>query len=98
MREHRGIAVAVAVVSVAFLATMGPVILILGWTGFSVYALVKWIGSAPDAANPAVVILLFVGIVTVLTTLLGVTIGLAGRAMTPRKRRRDPLAGEAPGL
>jgi hypothetical protein len=87
VREHWGIAGAVAVMTATFLIVLGSMVVVLGWIGLSIYALVKAIGSAPDSANPTVVVLLFVGLVTVFTVLLAVTIALVGRAMTPRKRK-----------
>jgi hypothetical protein len=84
---------------VTFFVLLGALIVVLGWTGFSIYALVKWIGSAPDEANPVAVILLFVGLVTVLTTALLAGLALVGRSMTPRKRDRDRREqAEIPGL
>jgi MFS superfamily sulfate permease-like transporter len=101
VHENRGAALAVAFVIVAFFAVLGALVVVLGWTGFSIYALVKWIGSAPDEANPVAVILLFVGVVTLLTTGLLAGLALVGRSMTPRKRRRDREwsdDAEIPGL
>ncbi len=84
---------------VLFFMLFGALIVVLGWTGFSIYALVKWIGSAPEEANPAAVILLFVCVVTVLTTGLLAGLSLVGRSMTPRKRGREPRGDEEiPGL
>ncbi|MGZ8567015.1 MAG: hypothetical protein ACXWW5_01745 [Actinomycetota bacterium] len=99
MHENRGAALAVAGAIVTFFVLLGVLIVVLGWTGFSIYALVKWIGSAPDDANPVAVILLFVGLVTVLTTALLAGLALVGRSMTPRKRDRDRREqAEIPGL
>ncbi len=86
MHEHRGTALAVAAVCVTFFVSLGAVVVVLGWIGFSIYALVKWIGAAPEQPNATALVLLFVGIVAVLTTLLGVGAGLVGRSMTPKKR------------
>ena len=54
----------------------------------SVYALIKAIGSAPDAPNATVVLLGIVGLVT--TLVMGAAVGawLIGRTADPRKRRR----------
>jgi membrane protein implicated in regulation of membrane protease activity len=73
---------------VTFLMILGSLVLILGWIGLSIYAMVKAIGSAPDAANPEVVVLLFVGLVSAFTVFLAVAVALAGRAMTPKRRKR----------
>jgi hypothetical protein len=81
--------VGVAVIVITFLAFLGAMIVVLGWVGLSIYAMVKAIGSAPDSGNPTVVVLLFLGLVSTFTVLLSVAIALVGRAMTPRKRKRD---------
>lgn len=88
MGEKRGAAVAVAVMAVAFLTLLGTLIVVFGWTGMSIYALVKAIGSAPDAGNPTVVVLFFVGLVGTFTVLLAIMPALVGRALTPRKRKK----------
>lgn len=74
---------------VAFFTVFGALVVVLGWIGMSIYALVKAVGSAPDAANPTVVVLLFVGLVGTFTVLLAVGVALVGRAMTPRTRKKD---------
>jgi len=88
--DNRGAAVAVAMMIVTFLAILGGLVVVLGWIGLSIYALVKAIGSAPDAANPTVVVMLLGGLVATFTVLLAVGIALVGRAMTPRKREKRP--------
>lgn len=90
MGDNRGAAVAVAMMIVTFLAILGGLVVVLGWIGLSIYALVKAIGSAPDAANPTVVVMLLGGLVATFTVLLAVGIALVGRAMTPRKREKRP--------
>jgi len=99
VHENRGAALAVAAAVVTFFVLLGALVVVLGWTGFSIYALVKWVGTAPDQANPVAVVLLFVGLVTLLTTALLAGLALVGRSMTPRKRdralRTEP---EIPGL
>jgi uncharacterized membrane protein YeiB len=95
MPPNTGTAFAVAGIAVTVMVVL-PVLVVVGlYTAITVYAIVKWIGSAPDAANPAVVWLMTLGLVTVFTLLLGVGIGLAGRSMTPRKRKeRERLEAE----
>lgn len=90
MGDNRGPAVAVAMMIVTFLALLGALVVVLGWIGLSIYALVKAIGSAPDGANPRVVVMLMGGLVATFTVLLTVGIALVGRAMTPRRRKEDP--------
>ena len=63
-------------------------LVVLLWTALTVYALVKWIGSAPDAASPTTVVLIVVGLVTALALALAGSIALIGRSMTPRKQKK----------
>jgi hypothetical protein len=94
MHEHRGPAIAVAGIAVAFVTIFAALTVALGWAGISVYAIVKWIGRAPDEANAVVIVLLFVGIVTLLTLLLAGAMYAAGRSMVSRKRY-EPAEPEA---
>lgn len=89
MHEQRFAAIAVALAATGFLVAMGAAVVILGWLGVSVYAIIKLVGSAPEEPNAVAVVLLFVGIVTVLTALLGGAIALVGRSMTPKRRSSD---------
>ena len=99
MREHTGIAIAVAGVVTTVLTVFAWLLVVLMWTALTIYALVKAIGSAPDAASPTAVLLIVVGLVTALALLLTVPIALVGRSMTPRKRRRkDKDADDLPSV
>jgi hypothetical protein len=69
-------------------------VVVLGWIGVSVYALVKLIGSAPEDPSPVAVVLFFVLLVTTLVTAFMASIALIGRSMTPRKRRKDAGAAQ----
>jgi hypothetical protein len=89
MREHTGISIAIALVCVAFLATLPAALTVAIWLGFSLYAAIKAIGSAPDAPNATAIVIMVGGLVTVLAVGLGATIYLLGRSMTPKRRRRD---------
>src|SRR5262245_6738614 len=91
MREFRGAAIGVAAAIVVFFMMLGALIVVFGWIGFSIYAVVKWIGSAPKDANPVVIVVMFAGIVTLLTAGLLALLALVGRSMTPRKRDRAAL-------
>ncbi len=86
MHEHRGPAIAVAAIALVSLCAFAGLVVALGWTGVSIYALVKWIGRAPDEANPVVIVLLFVGIVTFLTVAMAGATYATGRSMASRKR------------
>jgi hypothetical protein len=92
MRENTGAAIAIAGAVTTMLTLMSVVLVVLLWTALTVYALVKWIGSAPDAASPTAVVVIVVGLVTASTLMLMVPIVLVGRSMTPRRRRRDDEA------
>ena len=95
MREHSGIAIAVAGVVTTVLTMLAALLVVLVWTSLTIYALVKWIGSAPDAASPTTVLLIVVGLVTGLALLLTLPIALVGRAMTPRRRKKGAVDPEA---
>jgi hypothetical protein len=97
MRENSGVALAVAGTMTAFLTIVAWLLVPLVWLSLTIYALVKWIGSAPDAANPAAVLLVVVGLVTALTLVMAGLVALIGRSMTPKRRRRTD-AIEAVGL
>ena len=94
MREHTGVAIAVAAVVTTVLTMLAWLLVVVVWTALTIYALVKWIGSAPDAASPTTVLLIVVGIVTAFVLLLTVPIALVGRSMTPRRRRKAAPAGD----
>jgi hypothetical protein len=99
VHENRGTALAVGAVVVISFVLLGALVTVLSWTGLSVYALAKWIGSAPDRANPVAVVLLFVGVVALVVTGSLAGLALVGRSMTPRKRDRGRGGGsELPGL
>ncbi|MGZ4148580.1 MAG: hypothetical protein ACXVQJ_00925 [Actinomycetota bacterium] len=86
MHEHRGPSIAVAAVATVFLCAFAGLVVALGWTGVSVYAIVKWVGRAPDDVNPVVIVLLFVGIVTFVTLGMAGAMWAVGRSMASRKR------------
>jgi hypothetical protein len=88
MREGTGASSVIAGTIVAFGVFLGAVLVIAIYTAITVYALVKWIGSAPEAANPVVILLIVVLSTGTFVTLLGLAINLFGRSMTPRRRRR----------
>jgi hypothetical protein len=103
VREHTGTGVAIAGVIVVFMTSFAAVLAVLVWLALTIYALVKWIGSAPDAPSATTIVLLLISLVTLLAVALAGTITLVGRSMTPRRRRardRDHHADleAAPGL
>ena len=81
-----GIALAIAGISVAFLATLPFILIAFLYLFITIYAIVRAIG--PGAGENAVVIVVgFVLITSMFAVLLGVTIHFVGRSLTPKKRR-----------
>jgi hypothetical protein len=95
MHEHRGLAVAIAITSVAFLVALPFAIPSTIWVVLFVYAIVKAAGSAPEQPDPAAVLLAIVVIVTFFTLAITVAVSLLGRAMSPKRRRRRSPDGDA---
>jgi hypothetical protein len=94
MREHTGVAIAIAGTVTMFFSVVAWVLVVLMWISLTIYALVKWIGSAPEAASATTVLILVVALVTVLTVCLAGVVALVGRSMTPKRRRRaEELSG-----
>lgn len=56
------------------------------WILVSVYAIVKWVGSAPQGPNPTVIAVGVVGIVSLLTVLIATAVSLIGRSMNAKRR------------
>jgi hypothetical protein len=88
MREGTGASSFIAGAIVAFGMFLGAVLVVTIYTAITVYAIVKWIGSASDPANPVVILLIVVLSTGTFVTLLGLAINFVGRSMTPRRRRR----------
>jgi hypothetical protein len=69
------------------LLTMMPFLIVVGaWTGISIYALVKIIGSAPDEPNAEVILLIFVGVVASIVVLLAGLVSLIGKLGDPKPK------------
>ena len=88
MREHRGVAAAIAVTSIAFLVALPFAIPSTIWVVLVVYAIVKAFGSAPEQPDAAALLLAIVVIVTFFTIAIAVAVSLLGRAMSPKRRKR----------
>jgi len=86
--DARGAGLAIAGVTVTFYVAIAAFVVVGMWTILSVYAIVKWIGSAPKAPDPTVIVLSIVLLVTLLVTLFAVGIGILGRSMVPKKRKK----------
>jgi hypothetical protein len=86
MKEHSGIAIAVALGVLVFFAALPAMIVLLVYLFGTVYAIVKATGVGGRSPNPATVILAVVFIVSALVTLLYCGLGLIGRSMDPKRR------------
>ncbi|MEA2555452.1 MAG: hypothetical protein QOI60_783 [Actinomycetota bacterium] len=80
--------IGVSAVSLIYLVVLPAILVGLIYLFISVYAIVKI--SPPGHPNPTVVLLGVVGLVGLLTVLLGVSIWVTGRAFEPPKTRRQP--------
>jgi hypothetical protein len=100
MREHTGTSLAIGGMLTAFFAVLAPLIVVIAWLAFTLYALIKAFGSAPDQPSVLTVYLVMIGIVTTLSVCLLIAIRYVGKGMTPGKRRRDEIEpfSDAPGL
>lgn len=85
----KGAGLAVAGVIVAFFASMPFVFLVSLYVFLTVYAIVRAIGPGVGE-NPVAIVVAFVLMTSMFALLLGVTIHLIGRSLTPRKRRGGP--------
>jgi hypothetical protein len=83
--DNRSLGIAIGGVSFVAYAGLAFVLAIAVWTLLSVYAIVKWVGSAPEAPDPAALIVGVVGLVTLLVVLIAVAIGFVGRSLNPKK-------------
>ena len=93
MREQSGVAIGIAGTLTTYLTIFAWLLVPLVWLSLTIYALVKWIGSAPDAASPTVILLIVLGLVTTLTLIMAALVALVGRSMTPKRRRRNEEIG-----
>jgi hypothetical protein len=82
----KGIGLAIGAIIVAFFATLPFIFIVTLYVFLTIYAIVRAIG--PGAGENAVTIVIgFVLITSVFAILLGVTIHLVGRSITPKKLR-----------
>lgn len=86
--QSGGLGLGIGIANAVFYTLLPVLVAVAVWTMVCVYAVVKWIGSAPDHANPVVIVVGIVLLVTLLAVLIAVGVGLIGRSMNP-KRRRD---------
>ena len=84
----KGLGMAIGVTN-AFLYTLLPVLLVFTiWFFVSIYAIVKWAGSAPDQPNPYVLVVGIASLVMLFVILFAAAVGLMGRGMNPKKRAK----------
>jgi uncharacterized BrkB/YihY/UPF0761 family membrane protein len=88
MKENSGIAAAIAGSILGFFMTLAFVIAVLMFAFLFVYAIVKAFGPETAHASPTTVLVGIVVIVGALTVAFTTGIGMLGRSMTPRRRRR----------
>jgi uncharacterized membrane protein len=87
--DGKGAGIAIGGLNVV-LYTILPVFLVVGiWTLISIYAIVKWIGSAPERPNPVVMVVGVALMVSLFIVLFAVAVGLVGRSLNPKKRAKD---------
>jgi amino acid permease len=86
-RGSKGVAIANALASLG-LGVILPVLIVVGlYTYLTIYAIVKAIGSAPDEANPTVVLVGLMALVALFVVGFAVTVVLIGRTADPKRRR-----------
>src|SRR4029079_14948894 len=89
MREHTGTSLVVAAVSTFAFTIWAAVIAVMLWSGITIYAIVKWIGSPQDHASATTLLVLLVGTVALFPLLLAIAIYLISKPMRyARKRAR----------
>jgi len=86
-REGTGTGLLVALGSLSLFAGLAWAVVFLLWIGLSVYALVEMFGDGRP--SPLAVMLIVVLLVGTLVTLIAVGLGFLGKALTPKKPRRD---------
>jgi hypothetical protein len=81
-----GVGLAVAGVIVASLVTLPFVFIVALYVFLTIYAIVRAIGPGAGA-NPTTIVVGFVLITSAFAVLLGVTIHLVGRSITPKREK-----------
>jgi len=94
MQEHTGTSIAIGGVSTFAFAIWGAVVAVMIWSGITVYAIVKWIGSPQDHASATTLLVMLVGTVTVFPMLLAVGIFLISKPMRYGRKRAKKEAAQ----
>lgn len=84
----KGIGIAIAGIIVAFFATLPFIFIVVLYVFVTIYAIVRAIGPGAGE-NPVAIVVGFVLVTTLFAILLGVTIHLVGRSITPKKLREQ---------
>src|SRR6476646_1458513 len=92
MREHTGTSIAIGAVSTFAYVIWSAVIAVMVWSGITVYAIVKWVGSPQDHASATTLLVLLVGTVAVFPLLLAIAIYLVSKPMRYARRRASKEA------
>jgi hypothetical protein len=87
MREHAGTSIAIGAISTFAYVIWSAVIAVMVWSGITVYAIVKWIGSPQDHASATTLLVLLVGTVALFPLLLAIAIYLVSKPMRYARRR-----------
>jgi heme/copper-type cytochrome/quinol oxidase subunit 2 len=87
VRENTGVAVGIGIVSTFAFTIWAAVVAVMVWSGITVYAIVKWIGSPQDHASATSLLVMLVGLVTVFPLLLSVAIYLVSKPMRYARTR-----------
>lgn len=87
MREHSGTAIAIGAVATFAYTIWAAIVVVMLWSGITVYAIVKWIGSPQDHASATTLLVLLVGTVAVFPLLLAIVIYLVSKTMRYARRR-----------
>src|SRR3954451_18000554 len=87
MREHSGTAIAIGVVSTFAFTVWAAVVAVMLWSGITVYAIVKWIGSPGGHRSATSLLLLLGGTVALFSLLLAIAIYLLSKSMRYARKR-----------
>ena len=83
-----GVGIAVAGILIAFFATLPFILIAALYLFVTIYAIVRALGPGAGA-NPVPIVLGFVLITSAFVVLIGVTIHFVGRAITPKRSRKN---------
>jgi uncharacterized phage infection (PIP) family protein YhgE len=87
MQEHTGTSIAIGAISTFAFAIWAPVLAVMIWSGITVYAIVKWIGSPQDHASATTLLVMLVGTVTSFPLLLAIGIFSISKPMRYGRKR-----------